>query len=85
MGQCYITRRGTKTGGATEQLGIYPVGNDGRPMGNVVVPNNVAVLSDYIFQNNANILTVAFGTDLYKINEYAFQKSTSFQKIKIPN
>lgn len=85
MGQCYITRRGTKTGGATEQLGIYPVGNDGRPMGNVVVPNSVSVLSDYIFQNNANILTVAFGTDLYKINNNAFQKCTSLQEIKIPN
>ena len=85
MGQCYITRRGTKTGGATEQLGIYPVGNDGRPMGNVVVPNSVSVLSDYIFQNNANILTVVFGTDLYKINDNAFQKCTSLQEIKIPN
>ena len=85
MGECYITRRGTKTGGATEQLGIYPVGNDGRPMGNVVVPNSVSVLSDYIFQNNANILTVVFGTDLYKINDNAFQKCTSLQEIKIPN
>lgn len=85
MGECYITRRGTKTGGATEQLGIYPIGNDGRPMGNVFIPNSVIVLSDYLFKNNANVLTVAFGTDLYKINDYSFQKCTSLQEIKIPD
>ena len=85
MGVCYITRRGTKTGGATEQLGIYPVGNDGRPAGNVIVPNDVLVLSDYIFKNNSNILTVALGADLYKMSSYSFQNCISLQEIKIPN
>jgi len=85
MGDCYITRRGTKTGGATEQLGIYPIGNDGRPMGNVIVPNSVGILSDYIFKNNKNILTVTFGTNLCKMDDYSFQNCTSLQEIKIPN
>ena len=59
MGQCYITRRGTKTGGAVQQLGIYPTGNDGRPMGNVTVLDNVMALSKYPFIENGNVLTIA--------------------------
>lgn len=85
MGECYITRRGTKTGGATEQLGIYPTGNDGRPMGNVTVLDNVANLSKYSFTENSNVLTVALPENLRGLSDYCFQKCTGLQNISIPN
>ena len=85
MGECYITRRGTKTGGATEQLGIYPTGNDGRPMGNVTVLDNVANLSKYSFTENSNVLTVALPESLRGLSDYCFQKCTGLQNISIPN
>lgn len=85
MGQCYITRRGTKTGGAVQQLGIYPTGNDGRPMGNVTVLDNVATLSKYPFIENGNVLTVALSESLRGLADYCFQKCTSLQNISIPN
>lgn len=85
MGQCYITRRGTKTGGATEQLGIYPTGNDGRPMGNVTVLDNVTTLSKYPFIANGNVLTIALSENLRSLADYCFQKCTSLQNISIPN
>ena len=85
MGQCYITRRGTKTGGATEQLGIYPTGSDGRPTGNVTVLDNVTTLSKYPFIENDNVLTIALPESLRGLADYCFQKCTSLQEIKIPN
>ena len=36
-------------GGSTEQLGIYPVGADSRPTGDVTVPSGVTSLYQYIF------------------------------------
>ena len=72
MGQCYITRRGTKTGGAVEQLGVYPTGNDGRPMGNVTVLDNVTTLSKHLFTENSNILSVALPQNLRGIEDYCF-------------
>ena len=85
MGQCYITRRGTKTGGAVQQLGIYPTGNDGRPMGNVTVLDNVTTLSKYPFIGNGNVLTIALPENLRGLADYCFQKCTSLQNISIPN
>ena len=85
MGECYITRRGTKTGGTTEQLGIYPTGNDGRPMGNVTVLSNVVNLSKYSFIENSNVLTVALPENLRGLSDYCFQKCTGLQNISIPN
>ena len=85
MGQCYITRRGTKTGGAVQQLGIYPTGNDGRPMGNVTVLDNVTTLSKYPFIGNGNVLTIALPENLRNLADYCFQKCTSLQNVSIPN
>lgn len=85
MGQCYITRRGTKTGGATEQLGIYPTGNDGRPIGNVTVLDNVMTLSSHLFQDNANVLNVCLPNTLYSIETKSFQNCASLQEIDIPD
>ena len=85
MGQCYITRRGTKTGGAVQQLGIYPTGNDGRPMRNVTVLDNVTTLSKYPFIGNGNVLTIALPENLRGLADYCFQKCTSLQNISIPN
>lgn len=85
MGQCYITRRGTKTGGAVEQLGIYPTGNDGRPMGNVTVLSNVTNLSKYPFIENSNVLTVALPESLRGLADYCFQKCTGLQDVTVPN
>ena len=85
MGQCYITRRGTKTGGAVQQLGIYPTGNDGRPMGNVTVLDNVMALSKYPFIENGNVLTIALPENLRGLADYCFQKCTSLQNVSIPN
>jgi len=85
MGQCYITRRGTKTGGATEQLGVYPTGNDGRPIGNVTVLDNVTSLSRHLFIENDNVLTVALPQNLRSLDDYIFQNCTSLQNINIPD
>ena len=85
MGQCYITRRGTKTGGAVEQLGVYPTGNDGRPIGNVTVLDNVTTLSKYLFTENSNILSVALPQNLRGIEDYSFQNCTSLQSISLSN
>lgn len=85
MGKCYITRRGTKTSGTTEQLGVYPTGEDGRPTGNVTVLNNVTNLSKHLFFENSNVLTVALPESLRELANYCFQKCTGLQDVTIPN
>ena len=85
MGQCYITRRGTKTGGTVEQLGVYPTGNDGRPTGNVTVLDNVTQLSNHLFIGNSNVLTISLPENLRGLDSYCFQNCTGLQNITIPD
>lgn len=85
MGNCYITRRGTKTGGAVEQLGVYPTGNNGRPMGNVTVLDNVTALSSYLFKDNSGVTGVALPNNLRSMDTQAFQNCTNLQEVSIPN
>ena len=85
MGQCYITRRGTKTGGTVEQLGVYPTGNDGRPAGNVTVLDNVTQLSNHLFIGNSNVLTISLPESLSGLDSSCFQNCTGLQNIIIPD
>ena len=83
MGQCYITRRGSGIGESTEQLGVYPTGNNGRPIGNVTVLGNVTTLSSHLFQNNANVVSVALPEKLRSMENNSFQNCTSLQNLQI--
>ena len=85
MGQCYITRRGTKTSGTVEQLGVYPTGNDGRPAGNVTVLDNVVQLSNHLFIGNSNVLTISLPESLRGLDSSCFQNCTGLQNIAIPD
>ena len=51
MGNCYIGRRGNPTK-VNPQYGVYPIGENGRPAGNVIVPEGVVSLYTYIFQSD---------------------------------
>ena len=58
MGNCIITRRGLPSEASVKQEGIYPIGADGRPMGNVIVPDTVTRLYQYIFWKDTNVWSI---------------------------
>lgn len=70
---------------ASDINSIYPIGEDGRPTGDVVIPDNVTNLSKYPFIENSNVLTVALPESLRGLADYCFQKCTGLQDITISN
>lgn len=83
MGFCYITRRGKRTG-TVEQQGIYPVGGNGRPIGNVVVPSTLTSLYYGIFQNNTAVTNVDLPDSIVSMDNACFKGCTNLQEIEIP-
>ena len=65
--------------------GIYPIGKDGRPEGDVIVPDGVVTLSKIPFNANANITSVSLPTSLTSISDNCFEDCTSLQSVNIPS
>lgn len=80
MAECVIVGNGVKE----KQLGIYPIGNDGRPIGDVIVPNGVTSLYRYIFYNNDNVTSVDLPDDLTTLSEYCFAEMDNLEHIELP-
>ena len=53
----------------------------------LVIPNEVTIISDYAFYKNANITSVSFeeGSQLKEIKQYAFSNCTNLKSITIPS
>lgn len=65
--------------------GIYPVGVDSRPTGDVIVPEGVTSLYQYIFYDNANVTSVKLPDTLITLSTYAFEGCTSLTNLTFPD
>lgn len=72
-------------GSSTEQFGIYPVGEDSRPTGDVIVPDNVTSLYRYTFSEDNNITSVKLPESLVEFPRYAFYNCKNLLNVNIPD
>lgn len=74
-------------GGAGQQLGIYPIGTDGRPTGDVIVPEGLGLtaLSPWIFQRNNTITSVQLPEGITRIYQYAFEDCYNLKAVSLPS
>ena len=71
---------GTKATGTAVQ-GIYPIGTDGRPTGNVTVPSGVTSLYQNIFYQNTAVTSVSLPNTLTSISDNSFYGCTGLTSI----
>lgn len=81
MGICYITRRG-KGKNSTGQVGIYPIGTDGIPTGDVIVPEGVTNLSGSLFNNNKNITGVQLPESCVSMGSSSFDGCSNLTSVQ---
>ena len=65
--------------------GIYPIGEDGRPTGDVTVPEGVTSLYRYIFSDDVNVTSVKLPESLTKFENYCFNGCSGLTEFDIPN
>ena len=68
----------------TADSGIYPIGETGRPAGDVIVPEGVVTLSSTIFKDDSDVTSITLPSSLTGLNESCFSGCTSLQSINIP-
>lgn len=65
--------------------GIYPIGENGRPTGNVVVPSGVTTLDKYVFSYNSNVTSITFSEGLVSIGTDGCRNATALQSVAFPS
>ena len=80
MSKCYIVRRGTYNQN-TEQLGIYPIGTNGRPVGNVQILNGVIILNAFVCRENSAITSVTLPPTLLELADYSFYNCSNLMTV----
>ena len=84
MSKCFIIRKGGQAQGC-EQLGIYPVTFDGLLKGDIVIPNNMTILTDNFFSGNKNITGVTISNSVTSLGNNCFLGCTTLANVTIPN
>ena len=59
--------------------GIYPIGHDGRPSGDVIVPDGVTSLNRSLFEDNTAVTSVDLPDTLIDLDSYGFQDCTKLK------
>lgn len=65
--------------------GIYPIGTDGRPTGDVVVPEGVTSLYQYIFANNTNVESITFSEGFTTASDQCFSGCKNLKSVTFPS
>lgn len=78
------------SGGSGEQLGVYPIAEDGRPTGDVIVPEGVVNLNQYVVRTgitgaDSRITSVTLPETLHKIGNSALSGLTSITSLDLKN
>lgn len=64
--------------------GIYPIGTDSRPTGDVIVPEGVTSLYRYIFDQNSSVTSVKLPSTVTMLDSYCFQGCNNLKSVTAP-
>lgn len=75
----------TYGGGSGKQKGIYPIGTNGLPTGDVVVPDGVTNLAQSIFHGNQTITSVKLPSSCTSLDGACFSGCSKLKAVNIPD
>ena len=73
------------SGGTSGGNGIYPIGENGRPTGDVVVPSGVTTLDKYVFAYNSNVTSITFSEGLVSTGTEACYSDSKLESVSLPS
>lgn len=73
------------SGGTSGGNGIYPIGENGRPTGDVIVPSGVTTLDKYVFSYNSNVTSITFSEGLVSTGTEACCSDGNLESVSLPS
>ena len=81
MGYCYLSRRIPYEPGFEEQQGVYPIGTNGMPEGDIYIPEGCEMLSKYICSENPQVTGIHLPSTLTGFEDDCFLNCPNITKI----
>ena len=81
MGVCYLSRRIPYEPGFEEQQGVYPIGTNGMPEGDIYIPEGCEVLSKYICSENPQVTGVHLPRTMTGFEDDCFLNCPNITKV----
>ena len=81
MGYCYLSRRIPYEPGFEEQQGVYPIGTNGMPEGNIYIPEGCQILSKYICSENPQVTGIHLPSTMTGFEDDCFLNCPNITKV----
>ena len=81
MGYCYLSRRIPYEPGFEEQQGVYPIGTNGMPEGDIYIPEGCEVLSKYICSENPQVTGIHLPSTMTGFEDDCFLNCPNITKV----
>lgn len=85
MGNCYLSRRNPFAPKYELLNCVYPIDEDGMPMGEVIIPSGVVTLSKYICSENSKVTGIQLPITVLNFEDECFKNSKNLVKVGCPD
>ena len=79
MGICYLSRRTPYDIEYAEQMCVYPIGTNGMPEGDIIIPKQTTILSKYICSENPQVTGIYLPDSIKNFEDDCFKNCPNIQ------
>ena len=85
MGICYLSRRTPYDIEYTKQMCVYPIGKNGMPEGNIIIPDVAKTLSKYICSENPQVTGIYIPDTVTNFENDCFLNCPNITRVDCPD
>ena len=85
MGICYLSRRTPYDIEYAEQMCVYPIGTNGMPEGDIIIPKQTTILSKYICSENPQVTGIYLPDSIKNFEDDCFKNCPNITRVDCPD
>ena len=85
MGICYLSRRTPYDIEYADQMCVYPIGTNGMPEGDIIIPKQATILSKYICSQNPQVTGIYIPDSVVNFEDDCFKDCPNITRVDCPD